>query len=322
MINYPRVLISESLEKIKKWWSQTNVQGNRCDELRRLKSGMSEKTLNEKLVDKKELYHIFTINLVMGPIIIIAIFTIVNTILGNLESTRDAILLLATIGFSYSLISVGWLGFNLTGIFPEASASRRKYITIGILAVFPQLAVLYWIILWNFNLVFIIVVILCELFFYIIFTILGTLPGNRISFWLSIFCILGLSGFLIALSPYTSGLGGVTVEIIGAFIGVFAAISLGEVLKETENLREGRKLRVLILEELRDIEQQLIDGVTNQVPIPVWSSALADGSFLKLPSDFQKRATQAHEYIHYFNLAPLGLAFKERALKSIRQVID
>jgi hypothetical protein len=58
-------------------------------------------------------------------------------------------------------------------------------------------------------------------------------------------------------------------------------------------------MKFLIIEEL---EQQLLADVSNQVPIPVWSSAIVYGMIPKLGFDFRKKSntsSQGYSLLQY-----------------------
>lgn len=283
---------------------------------------MNERTLKDKLEDEQAVEHRLIVQLLIVPVLLVFFSVTSSILLGIYENLAGSFGLMATIGLSFFGISMIWIPFNKKQSFPDLTWPQRFFVLSGLFLVIPQVIVIGLIVTYGFNSAFIAIVLLYEILFYLLYTSIGALPGSRISFWFAILCILGLAGYLISLSTLTIELSGVIVEIIGAFIGVFAAITLGELLKESEDLRRVRKLRNLILEELQEIEQQLLDGVTHQIPIPVWMSALADGSILKLPSDFRKRATQSHTDIHNSNLRQHAPESRKNALESIRQVID
>jgi hypothetical protein len=279
---------------------------------------MNGKSLGEKFREQKKTNGITYFKLLLVPLLIFPLYFPLNAILGASEYYLDYVVLTITLEISYLPASIIWIKYLST------SPNRlRKFGIVSAVAAIPQIYVLYLMfVVWPLILSYISIVILFELLFYAAHYLLGGLPGNGISFWISVFLILGLAGFFFSFSTVAGDLIGVSVEIIGAFIGVFAALSLGEVVKEVHNLHEERILKELILQELVEVEEKLKNAASSQIPIPVWSSALSGGSILKLDSDFRKKTTRAHEQIHYFNLNPISTDLRKNALEAIGCVID
>ena len=278
---------------------------------------MGQKLLSRKLAEQKRPNRGKYIQFLI-PIAVYFLYFPLNALLGASQYYINYLTLTVVLGASFLLAAIMWIKYQ-----SNINRYKRWMFPGFLIAASPQIYVAYLIFFeWPFIPSYLTVVIVFELFFYSAHYALGGLPGNRIVFWISILIILGSGGFFFAFSTVASHLSGVSVEIIGAFIGVFAALILSEAIREFDHERETKELKFLILYELSGIEERLQSGGDGQIPIPIWSAALSNGSLLKLDTVFLKKATQAHEKIHYFNADPRVTKSREDALKSIRLLID
>ncbi len=159
-----------------------------------------------------------------------------------------------------------------------------------------------------------------NLVWYTLLASLDALPTNKPAFWGSISLIGTISAILLILLQLPN-LPNLTIEIVGAFIGILIAISLGEFLKGLEELNFGRNLIFDILHELKNVEESLLDNSKEQQPIPIWNSAVANGRILLLPQNHRNLLTKVYHEIHLFNEHRFD-EFRERSLNRISEFID
>ncbi len=103
-------------------------------------------------------------------------------------------------------------------------------------------------------------------------------------FWIiPIFGVVLLAIF-ITFTPGSQNLSGIAIEIFGAFLGVFAAVALGEIVKDYRDHRIGVRVRENLTTELKSI-YNLLQRKPNEVQvlnILFWETALAAGDLAKL----------------------------------------
>ena len=165
------------------------------------------------------------------------------------------------------------------------------------------------------------VLLVFNMLLYLSYASIGALPSNRFVYWLSVFVSVALFGWLLTMLTLGDALSPLSVEIVGAFLGVIAAIALGEVLKTLSSSRDVKDLEMLLLEELEDVEAYLESGGNDTIPIPIWSSAVAAGRILDLNGRMRQKLTRAYRDIGLFNIHRLP-EYRDQALETIRNVAD
>lgn len=167
----------------------------------------------------------------------------------------------------------------------------------------------------------VLLLLIYNMMLYLSYASVGALPSNRFVYWLGVFTSVALIGWLLMMLTPGNALSPLSVEIVGAFLGVIAAIALGEVLKTLSSSRDVKDLEMLLLEELEDVEAHLESDCDDTIPVPVWSSAVAAGRILDLNGGVRQKLTRAYRDIRLFNIHRLP-EYRDRALETIQDVAD
>ena len=87
-------------------------------------------------------------------------------------------------------------------------------------------------------------------------------------------------------NPESQNFTGITIEMWGAFIGVFAAVALGEIIKTFEDYRVAQRVRKNLTSELKNILENIKrhTDTTEEYGTVFWDSAIASGELSKLDS--------------------------------------
>ena len=124
----------------------------------------------------------------------------------------------------------------------------------------------------------------------------------RVHIWNASFCLIIGSAVIIA-SFASQVLLGILVEIIGAFLGVFAAVALGETLKIREDNSIAKRVREDLIAELVAVYDK-----TNAHPdnphayvTTFWDATLKAGELGKLERDDRHQLVGAYECIKINN---------------------
>ena len=102
--------------------------------------------------------------------------------------------------------------------------------------------------------------------------------------WICSFGFVLVLAIVIIFNPGSQNFTGITIEMWGAFIGVFAAVSLGEMIKAFEDYRIALRVRKNLTSELGNILENTKKntGTIKEYGTVFWDSAIASGELTKL----------------------------------------
>jgi hypothetical protein len=283
---------------------------------------MSEKSLERKLRLRWLKEYIVAMKILFALAIIAAIQIMLIGLLFAPDALGDFLLSTLYILFSWAFLSMFWMVWRVV----REKITAGRSVTVAVLfsgsgSIFFQIAAVYLLLTMNPQLFLVLFFIWIELFCYLGVVSISPMPGNRFTFWTAIFFTILIGGVIFTLSPAAETLSLLEIQIAGAFIGLLAAISIGEVFKAMNEYRMNVELGTLIINELVRIEKTLKPSYNKMVPTPVWSAAVSAGRILNLETKFREKATHAYSEIHYYNQT-LYTENKDRVLDSIRNMVD
>ena len=144
---------------------------------------------------------------------------------------------------------------------------------------------------------------------------------RKAQFWVIAFSLVLLFGFVVILTPSSESWPGVTVEILGAFIGVVAALILAEILKNYELRKRGVDLSYELENELKQIQDILNWEENDPVPLPVWTSSIMSGALMNLDSNLRPFLTITYKEIELYNHRRT-IDQKKKALAAIKLALS
>jgi hypothetical protein len=165
------------------------------------------------------------------------------------------------------------------------------------------------------------VVMWYELFWYAMLAGAGMLWGNRATVWGAILLdtVLATAFILLFVPPVI--LQPPAAQIVGTLVGVFLALSLGELLKAMERSALSGQLFRQLLDELASIEEALLENRSDKIPAPIWMSAFYSGMLLDIGRDDVVRLTKAHAELTLFNDHP-SEEDRKNALTAIQSLVQ
>lgn len=115
--------------------------------------------------------------------------------------------------------------------------------------------------------------------------------------------LVGVCGiaYLIAISPQSSGLDQFQIEILGAFIGVFAALALAEQVKDIDEFRTGRKILLDLFDDMRNMKDFLKSTEPMHYPDMLWQSILQSGEAIYLEREVRYDLFAVWNLLRYQN---------------------
>jgi hypothetical protein len=132
---------------------------------------------------------------------------------------------------------------------------------------------------------------------------------------------VGLAVVWIFLSlPPETQITPLSIEILGALAGVFLAISLSELIKELDRRRAAYELFRELLVEIQVVENELLKGKLNPIPMPLCSSIMNDGKIREIGKKFRDKIVTAYLMMNLFNQHRLH-EYREQALDAIRDLV-
>jgi hypothetical protein len=138
---------------------------------------------------------------------------------------------------------------------------------------------------------------------------------------------------LILLSLFAGPfLSGIIVEIVGAFLGVFAAVVLGEILKLRQDSQLAKRVQEDLIEELKTILRagKRDPDQAGGYEIAYWDASVAGGELRVLDRNVRRRLVTAYNAIMVYNHATdmrteaamqPGISAGEKAIY-VQRVID
>jgi hypothetical protein len=102
--------------------------------------------------------------------------------------------------------------------------------------------------------------------------------------WIGSFIIIVVLAMILIFTPASDTFTGITIEMWGAFIGVFAAVSLGEIIKTYEDYRIAVRVRKHLVSEVRNILENIQQhkGTVIELGTNFWDASVASGDIAKL----------------------------------------
>lgn len=102
--------------------------------------------------------------------------------------------------------------------------------------------------------------------------------------WICSFVLVLSLAIIIVFNPDSQSFTGITIEMLGAFIGVFAAVSLGEVIKVFEGYLVAARVRKNLTSEIRGIVKSIKkkSDLGNEFNTFLWDATIAAGELAKL----------------------------------------
>ncbi len=121
--------------------------------------------------------------------------------------------------------------------------------------------------------------------------------------WICSFGFVLVLAIIIIFNPESDTFTGITIEMWGAFIGVFAAVSLGEIIKVFEDYRIALRVRKHLTSELRNILENAKkkSGTINEYGTNFWDSAITSGELSKLDDNLFLNFSVLYTKIHGHN---------------------
>lgn len=105
----------------------------------------------------------------------------------------------------------------------------------------------------------------------------------------------------LVLSPYTTTLNNLAVEIIGALLGVFAAIQLGELIKEIDQTWRAQKLMDEAIKVLNVIEETQTGEGLAAIDIVVWHTLRESAEFSFLSTEDRMTLLSTFQAVSLYN---------------------
>ena len=236
---------------------------------------------------------ILTFLMVLTAIIrfILEFFELVSSAIGTAIGFIISVPLLLVFTFLYyQLISV-------------LSDNRRLFLALLAGSLIPAIYMeMQFVFTWmSFSISSVLILLVGNIGLYLVYGAVDIFEIRRKRFWSIAFILVVLTGLAVILLPESAFFPNVAVEIIGAFLGVMAALILGELMKEYEREKQGKDLSREIETELADISNMLGQDENVPIPFPVWTSSLMSGSLMTISSDARRFLTLVYKEIEIYN---------------------
>ncbi|MGY5875683.1 MAG: hypothetical protein RTU30_08050 [Candidatus Thorarchaeota archaeon] len=93
----------------------------------------------------------------------------------------------------------------------------------------------------------------------------------------------------------------ITADILGSFIGIFAALALGEIVKEVDNILNAKRLRINLLTNMNKMVDELSPEYPTAYDTTKWDSAFSSGEINLFTRALREEFYAVYRKIQFYN---------------------
>ncbi|MGY5852302.1 MAG: hypothetical protein RTU92_01905 [Candidatus Thorarchaeota archaeon] len=110
-----------------------------------------------------------------------------------------------------------------------------------------------------------------------------------------------IAAVILGFTPVGAGITEITADILGSFIGIFAALALSEIVKEVDNNLNARRLRVDLLTNMSKMVDELSPEYPTAYDTTKWDAAFSSGEINLLRRVQREKFYAVYRMIQFYN---------------------
>ena len=115
------------------------------------------------------------------------------------------------------------------------------------------------------------------------------------------FLVAVVVAIILGFTPVGADLTEITADILGSFIGIFAALALSEIVKEVDNILNAKRLRIDLLANMNKMVDELSPEYPTEYGTTKWDSAFSSGEINLFKRELREEFYAVYRRIQFYN---------------------